>query len=96
MKSYKVIVPKPAAKNEAGTEVDLYTADEVVTPSGEWQEKLMEAFVENGWAMEVKTVQPEETVVVQAEIKAEEEAAPAPKKRGRPKKKPDPAPEVDE
>ena len=92
MKSYKVLVPKPAAMDEAGTTIGLYAADSVVTPSGEWQESIMETFVENGWAMEVKALQPEESLTVTAEIAVddsvavEEEPAPAPKKRGRPKK----------
>ena len=99
MKSYKVLVPKPAAMDENGTTIGLYAADSVVTPAGEWQESIMETFVENGWAMEVKAVQPEESLTVTAEIavddavEVEEEPAPAPKKRGRPKKNPDPEPE---
>ena len=91
MKSYKILVPKPAAIDETGNTVGLYAADDVVTPSGDWQKQIMESFVENGWAMEIKAMQPEESVVVEAEVavteEKTEEAPEAPKKkRGRPKK----------
>lgn len=91
MKSYKILVPKPAALDESGNTIGLYAADDVVTPSGDWQKQIMETFVENGWAMEIKAIQPEETVVVEAEVAVTEEKADeaeeAPKKkRGRPKK----------
>jgi hypothetical protein len=91
MKSYKILVPKPAAMDESGNTVGLYAADDVVTPSGDWQKQIMDTFVENGWAMEIKAIQPEEKVVVEAEVavteeKAEEAEEAPKKKRGRPKK----------
>tara|TARA_B100000530_G_scaffold240732_1_gene156951 strand:- start:23 stop:322 length:300 start_codon:yes stop_codon:yes gene_type:complete len=99
MKTYKILVPKPAAINEQGTEVGLYSADDMVTPKGEWQQDIMDSFVENGWAMEVKAIQPEETVTIEAEVsiteeKSEVEEAPK-KKRGRPKKSVEEAVEED-
>lgn len=103
MKTYKILVPKPAAVNEEGTEVGLYAADDMITPKGEWQQNIMDGFVENGWAMEVKAIQPEETVTIEAEVsvteekaepEAESEEAPK-KKRGRPKKDVEEATEED-
>ena len=101
MSTYKILVPKPAAKDESGATTGLYAADEIVTPSEEWQQKIMDTFVENGWAIEVKTVEPEVNITVEAEIVAEEtvtltvdeatvEVEPPKKKRGRPKKNPEP------
>jgi hypothetical protein len=52
MKTYKILVPKPAAVNEEGTEVGLYAADDMITPKGEWQQNIIDGFVENGWATE--------------------------------------------
>ena len=75
MKTYKILVPKPAAVNEEGTEVGLYAADDMITPKGEWQQNIMDGFVENGWAMEVKAIQPEETVTIEAEVSVTEEKA---------------------
>ena len=54
-KTYKQIVPKPAAANELGTDTRLYVADEIVTvDEDDWQDSIMKSFVENGWAQEVK------------------------------------------
>jgi hypothetical protein len=91
MKSYKILVPKPAAMDESGNTVGLYAADDVVTPDSAWQKAIMESFVDNGWAMEIKAIKPEETVIVEADVTVAEEKAEEPKeapkkKRGRPKK----------
>jgi|TARA_R100001460_G_scaffold52237_1_gene91067 hypothetical protein len=64
-KSYKILVPKPGSSNKDGSDVRLYQADEVVEASAKWQAEIMETFVENGWAIEVK-----------AEKGAEEEGEP--------------------
>ena len=53
-KSYKILVPKPATSNKDGTDVKLYLADEIVDAKESWQDEVMQTFVENGWAMEVK------------------------------------------
>ena len=53
-KSYKILVPKPASSNKDGTDVKLYQADEIVDAKESWQDDVMQTFVENGWAMEVK------------------------------------------
>tara|TARA_B100000161_G_scaffold248435_1_gene205291 strand:+ start:220 stop:591 length:372 start_codon:yes stop_codon:yes gene_type:complete len=54
-KVYKQIVPKPASANEHGSDVRLYTADEVISAEeGDWQDTVMKQMVENGWAQEVK------------------------------------------
>ena len=53
-KSYKILVPKPASADKFGASTKLYVADEIVDASDSWQEEVMQTFVENGWAMEVK------------------------------------------
>ena len=42
MATYKIVVPKPAAKDESGATTGLYAVDEMVTPSAEWQQKIMD------------------------------------------------------
>ena len=68
-RKFKIVVPKPASCNEHGTEVKLYKADEIVESEGAWQDEVMEKFIENGWAMEVKVDSVEETVNVEADVK---------------------------
>tara|TARA_X000001382_G_scaffold79719_1_gene56015 strand:+ start:3679 stop:4050 length:372 start_codon:yes stop_codon:yes gene_type:complete len=68
-RKFKIVVPKPASCNEHGTEVKLYTADEIIESEGTWQDELMDSFIENGWAMEVKVDSVEETVDVEADVK---------------------------
>ena len=68
-KKFKILVPKPATANEEGTEVKLYTHDEIVDAKESWQEETMNTFVENGWAIEVKVDSVEESVEVEADIK---------------------------
>ena len=68
-KTYKIIVPKPASANEKGTEVKLYTANEIIKSEGKWQDEVMETFIENGWAMEVKVDSADDAVEVEAEVK---------------------------
>lgn len=68
-KKYKILVPKPATANKEGTEIKLYTHDEIVDAKESWQSETMETFVNNGWAIEVKADSVDETVKVQAEIK---------------------------
>jgi hypothetical protein len=99
MSKYKIIVPKPAALNAEGTEVGLYSADDVVDAKEDWQDGIMKSFVDNGWAMEIKTVEPEVTAdaevteVSLADTVEAEEAKAAPKKRkprAKTPKEPDP------
>ena len=54
MATYKILVPKPMATTEEGTEVELLTVDTIVDTKEEWKEKHMKDWVNNGWAMEVK------------------------------------------
>ncbi len=68
-RKFKIVVPKPASCNEHGTEVKLYTADEIIESEGTWQDELMDSFIENGWAMEVKVDSADETVEVEADVK---------------------------
>ena len=54
MKQFKILVPKAGANDEKGTSVKLYEFDELIEAKENWQEELMNTFVQNGWAMEVK------------------------------------------
>ena len=52
-KQYKMVIPKAGqSDNSGGTK--LYGLGTVVTADEKWKEDLMVAFLENGWAMEVK------------------------------------------
>ncbi len=68
-RTYKIIVPKPAASNEKGTEVKLYKANEIISSEGQWQDEVMDTFIKNGWAIEVKVDSVQETLDVKAEVK---------------------------
>ena len=67
-KKYKIVVPKPAADDENGMNIRLFKADEIVESKGDWQDSIMDGFVANGWAMEVKVDSVEETIDVEAEV----------------------------
>ena len=67
-RKFKIIVPKPAASNEKGTNVRLYKANEIIDSEGQWQDDVMDIFIKNGWAMEVKVDTVQETVQVEAEV----------------------------
>jgi len=67
-KKFKIMVPKPASANEFGTDVKLYKADEIIESEGQWQDDVMQTFVENGWAMEVKMDSADEVVEVEADV----------------------------
>ena len=68
-RKFKIVVPKPASANEQGTELKLYKHNEIIESAGQWQDDIMNTFVNNGWAMEVKVDSVEETLDVQAEVK---------------------------
>ena len=68
-RTFKIIVPKPASSNAKGTEVKLYKANEIINSQGTWQDEIMETFITNGWAMEVKVDSVQETLDVEAEVK---------------------------
>lgn len=68
-KKYKILVPKPAIAEENSAEMILHKADDIVESAGTWQEEIMDTFVENGWAMEIKVDSVEETLDVEAEVK---------------------------
>ncbi len=55
-----MIVPKAGSNNAEGSDVKLYELDEQVDATEEWQQDLMNQFVENGWAVEIKNDSPEE------------------------------------
>jgi len=67
-RKFKIIVPKPASSNEKGTDIRLYKANEIIDSAGQWQDDVMDTFINNGWAMEVKVDSIEETVEVEAEV----------------------------
>ena len=60
MAQYKIIVPKAGASNEHGTSAKLYALDELVDGDEPWKEELMQTFMANGWAVEVKVDAPKE------------------------------------
>ena len=77
---YKIIVPKAGSANEIGSQSRLYELDEVVDASEPWQKDLMARFVENGWALEIKVIEPKETVTVEVDLEeVKEEPKPKPK-----------------
>ena len=55
MAKFKIKVPKAGRINELGSESRLYGLDEEIEPTESWQEELMQTFVQNGWAEEIKT-----------------------------------------
>lgn len=68
-RKFKILVPKPAIADENSADMVLHKADDIVVSKGKWQEEIMDNFVENGWAMEVKVDSVEETLDVEAEVK---------------------------
>ena len=60
-KQYKIIVPKAGTADGQGLSTKLYQLDEIVDASEDWQGDLMETFVANGWAMELKVDSPDQT-----------------------------------
>lgn len=68
-RKFKILVPKPATSNERGTDVKLYKANDIIESAGDWQDSLMETFIQNKWAIEVKMDSVPETLVVEAEVK---------------------------
>ncbi len=67
-KVYKMIVPKPGAANKDGNEVRLYAHDEVIEAKEDWQGEVMETFVANGFAMEVKMDSVEQTADIESDV----------------------------
>jgi hypothetical protein len=86
MATYKIIVPKVGSMDETGNTVGLYKAGEIINVAGEWQQKVMDAFTLNGWAMEIKTVQPDVTVTTEATITLSPDKKPPKPKKRRPRK----------
>ena len=68
-RKFKILVPKPAIADENSTDMVLHKADDIVESKGKWQEEIMDTFVENGWAIEVKVDSVEESIEVEAEVK---------------------------
>ena len=87
---YKIMVPKPGASNAEGTATRLYERDELIDASEPWMESLMQTFADNGWAMELKVIEPEESVSVEAKVKPK----PKPKAKAKPKAKKKAAPKA--
>lgn len=68
-RKFKILVPKPAIADEQATEMILHKANDIVESAGKWQEEIMDTFVENGWAIEVKVDSVSETIDLEAEVK---------------------------
>ena len=54
MATFKITVPQKGAANANGTEVKLYSQNEMIDAKANWEKELMDVFVENGWAVETK------------------------------------------
>ena len=67
-RKYKILVPKPAIAEENSADMVLHKANDIVISKGKWQEEIMDTFVQNGWALEVKVDVVEETVEVEAKV----------------------------
>lgn len=74
-RKFKILVPKPAIAEENSADMVLHKADSIVESAGKWQEEIMDTFVENGWAIEVKVDAVKETVDVEAEVKVKPKRA---------------------
>lgn len=81
-KKFKMIVPKAGTANEEGSEVMLYPVDEIVEAKEQWQEDLMNTFIENGHAIEVKVDSVEEEVVVEADLEEQDDPKRARNEKG--------------
>ena len=53
--AFKIVVPKVGAADKLGTTHRLYEHGEVVEAGASWEKSLMSTFVENNWAIEIKT-----------------------------------------
>lgn len=81
-KKFKILVPKPAAANANGTDVKLYRHNEVVDAQEAWQENLMQTFIDNGWAIEVKMGDVSDVVDVVVDVEADVEIKRARNEKG--------------
>jgi len=87
MKSYKIIVPKPA--EDAEGKVNFYEEGTIIAITDDKKDSeaaVMERFLDNGWAIEVKTVEPEVTKPA-PKAKAEKETDNLNAKKPSPRKK---------
>lgn len=53
--AFKIVVPKVGAADKHGATHRLYEHGEVVEAGASWEKSLMSTFVENNWAIEIKT-----------------------------------------
>ena len=60
MSKFRIDVPKAGAASEDGLTVRLYELGEEVNATKKWQKELMNRFVQNGWATELKVTAPSE------------------------------------
>jgi len=59
--------------NESGNGTKWYEQDEIIICKEQWQKDLAKTFVDNGLAMEIKTVEPEEKKVVKKKTESKED-----------------------
>tara|TARA_X000001382_G_scaffold84344_1_gene59708 strand:+ start:112 stop:393 length:282 start_codon:yes stop_codon:yes gene_type:complete len=83
----KIMIPKAGTANAEGTATRLYEKDEVVETSEGWQDELMTTFLDNGWAMEIKVVEPKEVAKTEEVTKSEPPPKPKAKKKAKAKAK---------
>lgn len=77
-----MIVPKAGTSNKLGSELRLYELDEVVEVKEDWQEDLMNTFIDNGFAIEVKMDSADSSADIEAEIKEDEDPERARNEKG--------------
>ncbi len=68
-KKYKILTTKPATGNKEGSITKVYQKDQIVNAKDLWQEQIMDVFVNNSWAMEVKMDSVEDTLNLESEVK---------------------------
>ena len=59
--------------NQSGNGTKWYEQDEIIICKEQWQKDLAKTFVDNGLAMEIKTVEPEEKKVVKKKTESKED-----------------------
>jgi len=84
MKAYKIIVPKPWQSKDGN--LQLLEADSIISTDEDTESSTLDGFVANGWAIEVKTVEPEVTKPA-PKAKAEKETDSLNAKKPSPRKK---------
>lgn len=68
-KKYKILTTKPATGNKEGSITKIYQKDKIINAEDQWQKEIMDVFVNNSWAMEVKMDSVEDTLNLESSVK---------------------------